>query len=68
MAAGCSAPTTTTTSSSGSDVAYLGLMLLLVTIGCVAVWVKERRPVRADSVAEFRRGLDALAPRDEQRG
>jgi len=49
-------------------VAYLGLMLLLVTIGCVAVWVKERRPVRADSVAEFRRGLDALAPRDEQRG
>lgn len=59
---------TTTTSSSGPEMAYIGLMLVLVTLGCVAVWFKERRPVRTDPVAEFRRGLDALAPRRDERG
>lgn len=49
--------------------AYLGLMLVLVTIGCLAVWFKERRPDRTpDTVEDFRRGLEALAPRRDQRG
>lgn len=49
--------------------AYLALMLVLVAIGSFAVWFKERRPDRTpDTVADFRRSLQALAPRSEERG
>lgn len=44
--------------------AYIALMAVLATLGCLAVWLKDRRPTRGhDPVREFRRGLDALAPR-----
>lgn len=49
--------------------AYIGLMVLFVTLGCVAVWFFERHPTRrTDTVRDFRRGMDALAPHDEKKG
>lgn len=51
-------------SSSGHEVTYIALMAIFVTLGCLGVWLRERRSSSAgDTVSQFRRGLDALAPR-----
>lgn len=43
---------------------YIALMAIFVTLGCLGVWLRERRSSSAgDTVSQFRRGLDALAPR-----
>jgi len=45
--------------------AFLAAALVLAIVGSVVVWMrlKEPSPRRLSSVDEFRRGLDAIAPR-----
>ena len=46
-----------------SNLAYLGIAVVLSLIGCLVLWLRTRRPRSMEhSVREFSRELDALAP------
>lgn len=46
-----------------SALAFLGIALLISLLGCVALWLRVRKPSSMDShIRDFARELDALAP------
>jgi hypothetical protein len=48
---------------------FLAAAVVLAVIGSLIVWARYREPSpkRLNSIDEFRRGLDALSPRDRER-
>ncbi|MGI9032272.1 MAG: hypothetical protein DLM54_02905 [Acidimicrobiales bacterium] len=49
-----------------SNLAYLGIAVVISLIGCVVLWLRTRRPRSMEhSMREFSRELDALAPGEE---
>jgi hypothetical protein len=48
-----------------SNLAYLGIAVVLSLVGCLVLWLRTRRPRSMEhSMREFSRELDALAPND----
>lgn len=48
-----------------SNLAYLGIALVISLIGFVVLWLRNRRPQSMEhSMREFSKELDALAPSD----
>jgi hypothetical protein len=48
-----------------SNLAYLGIAVVISLVGCVILWLRTRRPQSMEhSMREFSRELDALAPTD----
>jgi len=48
-----------------SSLVYLGIALVISILGCLGLWLRNRRPRSMDhSIREFSRELDALAPSD----
>jgi hypothetical protein len=46
-----------------SNLLFLGLAVVFTAIGCVVVWLRQRKPSGVDDGIEaFKRELDALAP------
>ncbi len=46
-----------------SNLLYLGMAVLLSIIGCVAIWLRNRKPSSMEAgIEEFQRELRALAP------
>lgn len=51
-----------------SNLAYLGIALVISLFGCLILWLRTRRPRSMEhSMKEFSRELDALAPTDAPR-
>jgi hypothetical protein len=52
-----------------SELAYLGLVVVVSAIGSSILWFRHRKPQSLESgVEEFSRGLSALARRFDQDG
>ncbi|MFN2609073.1 MAG: hypothetical protein ABR511_14470 [Acidimicrobiales bacterium] len=48
-----------------SNLAYLGVAVVISLVGCLVLWLRTRRPRSMEhSIREFSRELDALAPPD----
>jgi hypothetical protein len=51
-----------------SNLLYLGLAVVLSIIGCMVLWLRNRRPRSMNAhMAEFARELEALAPEVAER-
>ncbi len=48
-----------------SNLAYLGIAVVISVVGCLVLWLRYRRPQSMEeSVRAFSRELEALAPTD----
>ncbi len=48
-----------------SNLAYLGIAVVISLVGCLVLWLRYRRPQSMEeSMRAFSRELDALAPTD----
>ncbi len=46
-----------------SNLVYLGLAVAISLVGCIVLWLRNRRPRSMEhSIREFSRELEALAP------